>query len=98
MATCTKNKIAHPGNVVKAGARNHWTTTEVQEECKVKAMTKANLEATKQQCIICTAQFEHDNMVRANMLYATPHPVATHKPQGQVQNSPTPPTQPVTSR
>ena len=89
MATWAKNKTAHPGNIVKAGTRNCWTTAEVEQEHKVKATTKANLEATKHQCIIRTAQFEHDNMVRANALDATPCPVATPKPWGKVQNSPT---------
>lgn len=91
MATRAKNKITHPGNVVKAGARNRRTTAEVEEERKAKAATKANLEAAKQRRIIRTAQFERDDMVRADALDATPRPVATLKPQGQVQNSPTPP-------
>ena len=64
LATRAKNKIMHPGNVVKAGVRNRRTTAEAEEEHKA----KANLEAL---------------------------PLATLKPQGQVQP---PPTRPATLR
>ena len=55
------------------------------------AVLQANLEATRQQCITHTAQFEHDDMARVDALDSTPHPITTPKPHSQVQHSPTPP-------
>ena len=92
IVTQAKNKMVHPGAIVKAGTRNHQPTTEVEAERKA----KANLKATRQQCITCTAQFEHDDVARVDALDSTPCPIPTPKPHSQVQHSPTPPTQPVT--
>ena len=76
IVTWAKNKTVHPGAFVKATIRYCWPTTEVEAERKAKDI----LEATRQQHITCTAQFEHDDMARVDALDSTPHPIVTPKP------------------
>ncbi|KAH9038774.1 hypothetical protein EDB85DRAFT_2141661 [Lactarius pseudohatsudake] len=78
MSTRAGNKLAHPGNIVKAAPRR--TTADVQRDKTAKAQAKKARQEERQQNINNLAEFEHADMVNEGV-DATPRPLALSTPK-----------------
>jgi hypothetical protein len=88
METRSKNKTAHPGNVVKPAQRR--TAAELQQEREAKAQLKAAHAEAQQQSINRAAEFERADMINEDFVDATPRPLFTPKswpPHRNLKNS-----------
>ncbi|KAM6503850.1 hypothetical protein JOM56_000793 [Amanita muscaria] len=77
--TRARNKLAHPGNVLKSAVPRR-TSDEVQDERDAKAKAKADREAAKRKSILRTAEFEQADIANEDIVDATPRPPFTPKP------------------